>query len=194
MNRIRASATAITIVVVFSTVGVSSAADEYVFPSANGVLIATTATPEFNRPPAADRQVDVALPFAGTLAIRSNGYPHHRTEVAPPLPIIGYGGHGGDAFGYRFLTHALLSAAYANYAADHARLFQPGYAVTAWTDRVFGVSDVGFGAVDGWTAAAYQMPRVRGPLRRRESAPDLTVMPTFRSHPELERAPKFETR
>ena len=192
MNRTRATAIAVTIALAFSTTGISSAADEYTFPSANGVLIATTAAPAFKSPSDGGRQFDIVAPLGGSLAGRANGHTAHRYEVAPPLPIIGYGSRGGDTYGYRFVTHALMSAAYANYAADHARLFAPGYAVTAWTDRVFGITDIGFSAVDGWTAAAYHMPRVSGPLRRRESMPDLSLMPTFRPHPELERTPKFE--
>jgi hypothetical protein len=90
------------------------------------------------------------------------------------------------------MSHALMVAPYANYAADYARLFAPNYAVTAWTDRVFGVVDSGYSAVDGWTAAAYGLPHVQGPRRRGESSPDLTLMPTFRAHPELDRRPTFK--
>ncbi|MBP6013543.1 MAG: hypothetical protein KBA31_15055 [Alphaproteobacteria bacterium] len=192
MNRTRATATVITIAVALSTAGASSASNEYTFPSANGVQIATTATPSFNlTAPTTDRQLDVVVPVAGTSIAQSVGHHHRRYDVAPPLPIIGYG-RGGDAFGYRFLTHALMSAAYSNYAADQARLFAPAYAVSAWTDRVFGVVDVGYGAVDGWTAATYDMRRLRGPSRRSESVPDLSLMPTLRAHPELQQAPTFE--
>jgi len=97
-----------------------------------------------------------------------------------------------DAYSYRFLTHALASASFANYAADYYRLFTPGYAVTTWTERMAGVVDIGYGgAIDSWTAGAYYMARLRGPARRGETAPDLSLMPKFRPHPELEQNPTF---
>jgi hypothetical protein len=119
----------------------------------------------------------------------------------PPAPTSGRGhgdrfgmrSHAAEAYAYKFFTHALSTASYANYAADYARLFAPGYAVSTWTDRMFGVIDAGYGGpVDSWTAAAYYMPRVQGPTRRRESAPDLSTMPSFRPHPELETPPTFK--
>ena len=193
MSRTIATATFVTIAVALSTAGTGSASDEYTFPSANGVHIATTTTPAFTlTTPAADRQLDISTPVANASYSYSASYHRARYDVAPPLLIVGHQGYGGDASSYRFFTHALLSAAYANYAADHARLFAPSYAVTAWTDRVFGMADIGFGAVNSWTAATYEMPRLRGPRRRGESMPDLSLMPTFRAHPELERAPTFE--
>jgi hypothetical protein len=88
------------------------------------------------------------------------------------------------------MSHALATASYANYASDYARLFAPSYAVNTWTERVFGLVDAGYGAIDGWTAAAYGMPRLRSGLRR-EMAPDLAPMPQFRRHPELEQSPSF---
>ena len=93
-------------------------------------------------------------------------------------------------YGLAVLIPALGYAGFTNYANDYYRLFTPGYAVSAWTDRVSGFVDIGYGgAVDGWTAATYYMPRIRG--RHRDSSPDLTVMPTFRAHPELQQNPTF---
>jgi hypothetical protein len=115
-----------------------------------------------------------------------------------PLPL-GSPGHYGmrsqssDAYAYRFITHALASQSFANYAADYYRLFTPGYAVTAWTDRVAGFVETGYGnAVDSWTGGAYYLGRVRGPSGRRNSPPDLSTMPVFRPHPELETHPTFD--
>lgn len=112
----------------------------------------------------------------------------NRHEPLPP-PVGAYGDR--DAAGYRFVTEAISTSAYANYVADYARVFAPGYAVKSWTDRVFGVVEIGYGAVDGWTSATYDMARLRGPSRRSETRPDLSVMPTFRPHPELEQSPTF---
>ena len=75
-------------------------------------------------------------------------------------PISPMEAQRSTSYASRLMSHALMVAPYANYAADYARLFAPNYAVSAWTDRVFGVIDGGYTAVDGWTAAAYGMPRV----------------------------------
>ena len=84
-------------------------------------------------------------------------------------------------------------SAFANYANDYYRLFAPGHAVGTWTDRVAGFVDSGYGGpVDGWTVATYYMPARRGP--RRDSAPDLSLMPTLRAHPELQQDPTFTTK
>lgn len=116
-----------------------------------------------------------------------------------PLPIYAPGGSRldapsrNDAFAYHLLTHALASQSFSNYAADYYRLFSPNYAVTAWTDRVSGLVEVGYGsAVDSWTAGAHYLGRVRGRGTHRNSAPDLSKMPEFRPHPELETHPTFQ--
>jgi hypothetical protein len=121
-------------------------------------------------------------------------------KFVPPAPTsgrshderFGMRSRAAEAYAYQFLTHMLNSSSYANYAADYARLFAPGYAVSTWTDRMFGMVDAGYGGpVDSWTAAAYYMPHRRGPARRHESAPDLSTMPEFRPHPELQTNPTF---
>lgn len=169
------------------------ASDQFSFPSVNGVGIAGSA-PVFVAPAATEVNTQGLAPqFAGSLSVNTSAY------FVPPAPTTGLGhgdrfgmqSHAAEAYGYKFLTHALNTASYANYAADYVRLFAPGYAVGAWTDRMFGMIDAGYGGpVDSWTAAAYYMPRVRGPVRRLESAPDLSTMPSFRPHPELQ-APTF---
>jgi hypothetical protein len=173
------------------------AGEQYSFPSPNGALVAATA-PHF-APVAADPQSNLTTTVGGTSAVAGLSVSNDKT---PPLPIGGhtykdrFGMHaqGGDAYSYRFLTNALASQSFANYAADYYRLFTPGYAVTAWTDRVYGLVELGYGgAVDSWTGGAYYLGKVRGPSRRRDSAPDLSVMPTFRAHPELEEKPVFST-
>lgn len=165
------------------------ASDQYSFPSAAGANIAAQ-TPTFVAPAAGDPGATTT----GTVSVGGASY-----KFVPPTPTSGrshderYGvrSQAAEAYAYRFLTHALNSSSYANYAADYARLFAPGYAVTTWTDRMFGAIDAGYGGpVDGWTAAAYYLPRARGPVRRGESAPDLSTMPAFRPHPELQ-APTF---
>lgn len=170
------------------------ASDQFSFPSVNGAGIAGSA-PVFVAPAGADAHAQGLAPqFAGSLSINTSGY------FVPPAPTSGLGhgdrfgmrSHAAEAYGYKFLTHALSTASYANYAADYVRLFAPGYAVGTWTDRMLGMVDAGYGGpVDSWTAAAYYMPRVRGPVRRRESAPDLSTMPSFRAHPELQAPPMF---
>lgn len=162
-----------------------TAGDQYAFPSASGLSI--TATPRFAT------TTDTKI----TLSVVTGS-----AEGFAPLPPVspayagtfttGMAKNGADAFVYRFFTHALTSQSYSNYAADYSRLFAPGAAVSTWTDRMFGLVDAGYGgAVDGWTAASYYMGRVRGPLRRKETAPDLSVMPVFRAHPELSAPPTF---
>lgn len=180
-------------------VGSAQASDQYSFPSSNGLGIAAAA-PVFMAPPS---DVDAAARAAGvsadgSLSVSGVGVSY---RFAPPALTSGHAyderfgmrSRAAEAYAFQFLTHALNSAAYRNYAGDYARLFAPGYAVSAWTDRMFGVVDAGYGgAVDSWTAAAYYMPRVRGPARRRESAPDLSTMPTFHPHPELQTPPTFQ--
>ncbi len=163
----------------------AQASDKYNFPSANGFAIG--ATPHF-----APMPVETKLMLGIT--------PGAPADLSVPLPPAtpyqaGRGSAGErnvDAYAFRFFTHALGSQSYRNYASDYYRLFAPGHAVSAWTDRMFGMIDAGYGgAVDGWTAASYYMGRVRGPSRRKETAPDLSLMPEFRAHPELSAPPTF---
>jgi hypothetical protein len=173
----------------------AEAGENYSFPSVNGVALAVTPTPHFVPPADAQAEAKIA-PYTGSLSVvgvsKSGDY--------APLPKyegrFGMKTTSGDAYAYRFLTHALASAAYRNYEQDYYRLFGPGYAVATWTDRVLsGYIEVGYGgAVDAWTAGAYYLSKLRGPRRRHESAPDLSTMPEFRSHPELDAAPVFEAK
>jgi len=173
----------------------AAAGDTYTFPSANGTMIAATATPQFAPPVGAHVETGILAPGTGGVVLTGVSKSDHI-----PLPIgspdykarFGMHSQSGDAYAYRFLTHALASQSYANYAADYYRLFAPGYAVTAWTDRVAGFVETGYGgAVDSWTGGAYYLGRVRGPSSRRNSPPDLSRMPVFRPHPELETNPTF---
>ncbi len=169
--------------------GPATAGDKFAFPSMSGATI--VAAPQF-APPAAETKSALS-PNLGAFGVKGM----KADKIPLPLVTPNYGrfaafAPSADAYAYRFLTHALASQSFANYAADYARLFAPGYAVTAWTDRVSGVIDTGYGsAIDSWTAGAYYMGRVRGPVRRRETAPDLSRMPEFRPHPELETHPTF---
>ncbi len=167
------------------TVSSAQASDKYAFPSASGISIG--ATPHFSQP-----MEGAKLTFAVT--------PGAPADLSAPLPPVTpyQAGRGSasernlDAYAFRFFTQGLGSQSYRNYASDYYRLFAPGFAVSTWTDRMFGMVDAGYGgAVDGWTAASYYMGRVRGPVRRRETAPDLSIMPTFRAHPELSAPPTF---
>jgi len=189
--------TLITAGLTLATGQTALAEDQYSFPSPNGALVAAT-SPHF-APASAEPQASLAADVGGMSVASGLAV---SIDKAPPLPIGGhtykdrFGMHsqGGDAYSYRFLTNALASQSFANYAADYYRLFTPGYAVTAWTDRVYGLVDLGYGgAIDSWTGGAYYLGKVRGPSRRRDAAPDLSVMPTFRAHPELEEKPVFST-
>jgi hypothetical protein len=170
------------------------ASEQFSFPSTNGAGIAAS-TPVFVAPAGVEANTQGLAPqFAGSLSANASGY------FVPPAPTSGLGhgerfgmrSHAAEAYAYKFFTHALSTASYANYASDYVRLFAPGYAVSTWTDRMFGIVDASYGGpVDSWTAAAYYMPRVRGPARRRESVPDLSTMPSLRPHPELETPPTF---
>jgi len=170
----------------------AAADDALTFPSASGAMIAATATPQFVAPTGANVEAGLIAPEAGGLVLTGVSKTDHL-----PLPYgSDYKRFGmqsqGDAYAYRFLTHALASQSFANYAADYYRLFTPGYAVTAWTDRVAGFVETGYGnSVDSWTGGAYYLGRVRGPSTRRNSPPDLSRMPVFRPHPELETHPTF---
>ncbi len=186
MNVTRKLATVITAAAFsISCTAIAAAGENYTFPSASGVQLSASPAPGFVSPQPNVPGVSVANTFVyGQPALA-------RHEL--PLPPPGYAGGPAPGVPYanRLMSHALMVAPYANYAADYARLFAPNYAVSAWTDRVFGVVDSGYSAVDGWTAAAYGMPRLQGSQRYRESSPDLTLMPTFRAHPELDRNPTF---
>jgi hypothetical protein len=197
MKKTHALATAVT-AATLSLIGSAHAwaGDAYTFPSMSGASITTNA-PAF-APPAADASAQAVVPEATSSVSISSG--HASYKFVPPAPTSGRA-HGerfgmtaraAEAYAYQFLNQMLNSASYANYAADYTRLFAPGYAVSTWTGRVFGTVDAGHGGpVDSWTAAAYYMPRLAGPTRRRESAPDLNPMPQLRPHPELETHPTF---
>lgn len=164
------------------------ASEAYYFPSANGAIVVTTTTQFGNQQP------DLRL----GLGVRSAAYGMDPHRVPPPAPTpvddrFGTRSAEMDGYGFKFLTQALAAASYANYMADYQRLFAPNYALTVWTDRVYGLIGAGYGGpVDGWTSGAYYLGRARGPRIRRESPPDLSTMPKFRPHPELEDAPTFE--
>lgn len=187
----RICATAVTAAALAAAVSSAVASETLTFPSANGVSVVSS-TPHFGNQFASPGDGVATVKF-GSLAVHGTG-----TYYAPLPPPTAYDERFGkrsreaDAYAFRFLTHALSAASYANYAADYYRLFAPNYAVTAWTDRVAGLVEAGYGgAVDSWTAGAYYLGRVRGPMRRSESAPDLSTMPKFGPHPELEDAPIF---
>lgn len=187
MNVTGKLATAVTAAALsLCSVAIANAGDNYVFPSASGVQLSASPAPGFVSPQPNVPGVSVGNAFVyGQPALARHDL---------PLPLPGYAGGPAPGVPYanRLMSHALMVAPYANYAADYARLFAPNYAVSAWTDRVFGVVDSGYSAVDGWTAATYGMPRLQGARRHGESSPDLTLMPTFRAHPELDRSPTFK--
>ena len=191
MTVTRSIATAVTTAaLVLAMPSISAAGDQYSFPSASGVQLSGTQAATFVAPATG------AAPTAAGVSV-GNVFVYGQPSLAKhdqPLPLPGFAYAPGPATPYagRLMSHALMVAPYANYAADYARLFAPSYAVSAWTERVFGVVDSGYTAVDGWTAAAYGMPRIQGPHRRGESAPDLSLMPTLRAHPELEQARTFK--
>ncbi|NOT40170.1 MAG: hypothetical protein HOP13_06735 [Alphaproteobacteria bacterium] len=164
---------------------IAGAGDQYAFPSQSGVQLGASPAPAFVASASAQAGhtgITVGNTFVYAPAL-------NRYEPPLPPPNFAYGTSGAAPYAGRLMSHALMVAPYANYAADYARLFAPNHAVSAWTERVFGVIDGGYTAVDGWTAAAYGMPRVAGPRRRGESSPDLSLMPSFRAHPELDRGP-----
>lgn len=189
MKVTRKLATAVTAVALLAgPANVAIAGEQYVFPSAGGVQLSATPAPTFVVPgqPQAASGISAAT---GTFVYGQPAFGRHE----PPLPPPGYAfGPQTAPYAGRLMSHALTVAPYANYAADYARLFAPSYAVAAWTDRVFGIVDGGYSPVDGWTAAAYGLPRVAGPRRRSESAPDLSLMPSFRAHPELHNGSTFK--
>jgi hypothetical protein len=166
-----------------------SASDSFTFPSSNGVALSTT-TPHFA--PVLSPKAD-AVTVGGALSFGGLGSPGDKVPLPLYAPERSRAAYSNDPYAYHFLTHALASQGLANYAADYYRLFVPGHAVTAWTDRVAGMVEVGYGgAVDSWTGGAYYLGRVRGPRTRRNAPPDLSTMPTFRAHPELETHPTFK--
>ena len=200
MNFRQKFATAVTLA--STLVGATAAqADQYSFPSSSGALIASS-TATFVQLPGSDVSAGPLTPpgtgnqfsVLSSPGMDTTGIPR---LAPPPAGSPNYRDRferntSGDAASYGFLTSALTSASYANYAADYYRLFAPGHAVAEWTDRVAGIVQVGYGgAVDSWTAGAYYLNRLHGPARRTESAPDLTLLPKFRPHPELEQNPSF---
>jgi len=191
MKTTRTIATAVTIATsMIGTTQVTTAGEQYAFPSPNGAQLAATPAPVFVVP----GQTALGIGNAATGIKFAYGHTFTNHELPPPLPPPGYAFGPQAPYAGRLMSHALMVAPYANYAADYSRLFAPSYAVTAWTDRVFGIVTGGYGTVDGWTAAAYGLPRVVGPRRRSESAPDLSPMPKLRAHPELQESLKFDRR
>lgn len=171
----------------------ASAGDKFSFPSSNGASIAAPVQ-HFGAPASDSGAVQPSAGIAIGVSANAGGKVPLSPLYAPNgKPRFEGRPQSGDAYSYRFLTQALASQAFANYAADYYRLFAPNYAVTAWTDRVSGIIDVGYGsAIDSWTAGAHYLNRVRGPRVRRDSPPDLSTMPEFRPHPELETQPTFQ--
>lgn len=184
-------ATAVTAVALLAgTMNAANAGEQYVFPSVGGVQLAATPAPTFVGPGQSHAGHNIAASVGGgTFVYGQPGF--SRQEPPPPPPGYAFGPQAAPYAG-RLMSHALSVSPYANYAADYARLFAPNYAVAAWTDRVFGIVEGGYSPVDGWTAAAYGLPRVAGPRRRSESAPDLSLMPSFRAHPELHNGSTFK--
>jgi hypothetical protein len=173
-----------------ATTQISAAGEQYAFPSPNGAQLAAAPTPVFVVP----GQTVLSVGIASAGAKFAYGPAAFANHEAPPLPPPGFAFATQTPYASRLMSQALMVAPYANYAADYSRLFAPNYAVTAWTDRVFGIVTGGYGAVDGWTAAAYGLPRVAGPRRRGETAPDLSTMPKLRAHPELQESLTFDRR
>ena len=163
--------------------GIGTAGDQYTFPSAGGVQLNATPAATFVAPGTTASGVPVGSAFV----YGQPGLARHEQPLPPPAFAYQAAPYAGG-----MMSHSLMVAPYANYAADYARLFAPNYAVSAWTERVFGIVDSGYTAVDGWTAAAYGLPRIQGPHRRAESAPDLSLMPALGPHPELEQTRTFK--
>lgn len=179
----------------FASVSAEAADQTYFFPSPGGAQLGAAPSPQFQAP-ATDASAAVTTGVVATGANAADGSALGAAKL--PLPVVtrGYGGQYGRseeaaAYAYHFLTHALGSQSFSNYAADYYRLFTPGYAVSTWTDRVYGMANVGYGSVDGWTAGVYTLPRVGGRSYGRNSPPDLSVMPKLKSHPELDKQPTF---
>lgn len=187
MNTTRNIATLVTAGALCICTTGNAAEGNYAFPSASGVQLSATPAPTF----VAAADGGTAQPSAAGVSIGNAFIYGHPALARHQLPPPAYTG-GQMPYASRLMSHTLMVAPYANYAADYARLFAPNYAVSAWTDRVFGVVESGYSAVDGWTASAYGLSRLQGPRRRGESAPDLTLMPTFRAHPDLDPGPTFK--
>lgn len=166
----------------------ATAGDNYVFPSANGVQLQATPAATFIAP-ANGASAQPNTPGVSVGSAYVYGQPDVARHQKPPPA---YAAGQTAPYSSRFMGNTFLVAPYANYAADYARLFAPNYAVSAWTDRVFGIVESGYTAVDGWTASAYGLSHLQAPRRRGESAPDLTLMPTFRAHPDLSADPTFK--
>jgi hypothetical protein len=198
MNAHRRLATAITAVLLASTA--AQASDQFSFPSSSGALIAASAPPStfVEQASVASAEANGVAPSLGgsitATSTSASNVPAARLPLGQVYRRDTYVGRSqaADAYAYHFLTRALASSSFGQYAADYYRLFTPGAAVSTWTERMAGVVDAGYGgAIDGWTAGAYYLAKLRGPARRRETAPDLSTMPTFRAHPELEQPPTF---
>lgn len=178
------------------TVSAQAAEVSYSFPSPSGAQLGAMQSPQFAAP-ATDAQSDVKTGVVSTSATSvTDASALGASKLPVPVVARGYGGEYGRseaaaAFAYRFLTHALAQQSFSNYSADYYRLFTPGYAVSTWTDRVYGMVDVGYGSIDGWTSGVYGLNRVGGRSYGRNSPPDLSVLPKFKSHPELEKQPTF---
>jgi hypothetical protein len=196
MNSAKIRSTMAIAVALFAFVSApAQAADTYFFPSSGGAQLSATPAPQFVQP-TTESNADVKTGIVSTSTGTTDAVTLTAARLPVPVVTRGYGGRFGrsdeaSAYAYRFLTHALASQSFSNYAADYYRLFTPGYAVSTWTDRVYGMVDAGYGSVDGWTAGVYMLPRVGGRSYGRNSAPDLSVMPKFKSHPELEKDPTF---
>lgn len=194
MSRTPIFATAIAAASMSTLTSGAWAGDQYSFPSPSGPMIAASGPAVFVASPGSiDAQV--GLSFSTPQQAYAKGTEFTPLALAPAGAAFyaeRFGGpaRGTDASGYRFVTQALAYSAFTNYANDYYRLFAPSHAVSTWTDRVAGFVDMRYGgAVDGWTVATYYMPRRGGP--RRDSAPDLSLMPTLRAHPELQQDPTF---
>jgi hypothetical protein len=197
MKVTRKLATAVTAVAILAgSANFAIAGEQYVFPSAGGVQLSSAPAPTFVVPGQAHAAPGIpASAIGGTFVYGQPALGRYEPPLPPPGYASGYA-YGPQAAPYagRLMSHALMVAPYANYAADYTRLFAPNRAVAAWTDRVFGFVDAGYTPVDGWTAAAYGLPRIPGPRRRSEAAPDLSLMPAFRTHPELQDELTFKRR
>jgi hypothetical protein len=191
MKTTRTIATAVTVAtLMIGTTQIAAAGEQYAFPSPSGAQLASTPTPVFVVP----GQNALSVGNTPTGAKLAYGHASFANHEPPPIPPPGFAFSTQTPYASQLMSHALMVAPYANYAADYSRLFAPNYAVSAWTDRVFGIVTSGYGAVDGWTAATYGLPRVAGPHRRGESAPDLSIMPKLRNHPELQESLTFDRR
>ena len=165
-----------TLAVAGALLGSATAQADIAAPSAPVQMASTSATVSttgFSFEPAAG---SVTLP--GTTVA-----PMGRNFVSPQLAAY----YNANLFNY-FLAPPPDTRAY----TDYFLLTYPGYVISTWTDRVAGVPSTGVGtATDQWTAGVYYMPRVHafGPPTEH---PQLTLMPKFHPHPELDHSRTFE--